>query len=163
MPSCSLIVIVRMCKKVLSTKSIIFNFFYHVYRLEHLYYETVLSSCSSKVFMATLIRIGVSQAHVGTLTELVVLSVSQMPCCHPTATQHVTVVQCSRLKSFRSINHKAQMFPRSRLRESVTCPVKDAASSMLANTWLYSCSASGSDSLHPHNFRKEVFENTIQQ
>lgn len=37
----------------------------------------------------------------------------------------------------------------------MACPVKEAASSMLANTCLYSCSASSSISLHPHSYDKE--------
>lgn len=47
---------------------------------------------------------------------------------------------------------EAQMFSRSWLRESMACPVKEAAYSMLANTCFYSCFASGSISLHPHSY-----------
>lgn len=61
--------------------------------------------------MATPIRIRVSRAHVGTLTQLVVLVVSQMPRCHPAATQHVMVVRRSILKSNQSINHRGPDVP----------------------------------------------------
>lgn len=61
--------------------------------------------------------------------------VSQMPPCQRAAVQHTASVQR------RASTIKAQMFSSSWLRESLTCPVKEAASSMLANTCLGSCSA----------------------
>lgn len=55
----------------------------------------------------------------------------------------------------RASTSEVQMFSSSWMRESMACPVKEAASSMLANTCLYSCSGSGSISLRPHSYGKE--------
>lgn len=105
--------------------------------------------------MATFRRIHVSRTCAGAIIEFVVALSHR---CLLVIPQPSNMSQWSGTDSsshFRTSTSEAQMFSSSWLRESVTCPVKEAASSMLANTCLCSCSASGSDSLHAHNFRKQ--------
>lgn len=76
------------------------------------------------------------------------LSSHSLPICHsgpPQTTQVNAEHQPARPRCFPAADWKGSM----------ACPVKEAASSMLANTCLYSCSASGSTSLHQHTYGEE--------
>lgn len=82
------------------------------------------------------------------------LSLHSHPTCHSCLVQTTQVI--TELQPARP-----RCSPAADCVESTACPVKDAASSMLATTCLYSCSASGSISLHPLGYGKE--ENILRE